>query len=525
MENFVRRWRAGNRLPAAALSLAVAALFSGKNRAPNGTTRLSEITAGSVRTGRIDAPALARGRSRLRDPAVLFALISLLAGALLIAITPPLRGPDEAQHFLRAYGITQGDLVPGTLDAQGHKGLYLPARIDRELKFFEDKKFAHRVPGFSYWSVFAAHAQEAPLPSADEDFPVFVLYAGAEGYSPIPYLPYAAAVLIGRAAHFDFLTMLYLMRVFGLVTATALAAFAIMLVPRLKWAFLLIALLPTALYSRAVLSADGPCLAFAMMAVALMVRGVLDHAADRPWQQSLWLALGALSKPPQLALILLELIKRPARALPRHWKSAAVVVLPSVILAGLWTVASSADVAAYRMLDYMDVQLEQFDPVWKLRYMLVEPLLFPRLLLSLFTDYGFQLWQQFIGVLGWLDAPLAGWTYPVLTALLAASFVGPLGADRATGRRIALACALTIAGYCFAVVFIWFLVWTAINATQIDGVQGRYFVPALPALALGTAALVRHGLPEAVRAAIALAAAALSCAASVQAVLRVDWNW
>jgi hypothetical protein len=524
MENFVRRWRAGNRLPTAALSLAVAALFSGKKRAPNGTTRLSEITAGSVRTGRIDAPALARGRSRLRDPAVLFALISLLAGALLIAITPPLRGPDEAQHFLRAYGITQGDLVPGTLDAQGHKGLYLPARIDRELKFFEDKKFAHRVPGFTYWSVFAAHAQAEPL-AADEDMPVFVLYGGAEGYSPVPYLPYAAAIAIGRAAHLDFLPMLYLMRVFGLVATTAMAAMAIALVPRLKWAFLLIALLPTALYSRAVLSADGPCLAFAMMAVALMVRGVLDHAADRPWQQSLWLALGALAKPPQLALILLELIKRPARALPRHWKSAAVEVLPSVILAGLWTVASSADVAAYRMLDYMDVQLEQFDPVWKLRYMLVEPLLFPRLLLSLFTDYGFQLWQQFIGVLGWLDAPLAGWTYPVLTALLAASFVGPLGADRATGRRIALACALTVAGYCFAVVFIWFLVWTAINATQIDGVQGRYFVPALPALALGTAALVRHGLPEAVRAAIALAAAALSCAASFQAVLRVDWNW
>jgi len=463
-------------------------------------------------------PAFPRARGRLRDPAALF------AGAALLTITPPLRGPDEAQHFLRAYGITQGDLVPRLLDAQGRKGLYLPARLDRELKFFEDKKFAHRTPGFSYRSVFAAHAQVEPL-AADEDMPVFVRYGGADGYSPVPYLPYAAAIVIGRAAHLDFLTMLYLMRVFGLVAATAVAAFAIAIVPRLKWAFLLIALLPTALYSRAVLSADGPCLAFAMMAVALIARGVLSPATDRPWQQSLWLALGAMAKPPQLALILLEAMKRPARALPRHWKSAAVVVLPSVILAGLWTVASSADVAAYRMLDYMDVQLEQFDPVWKLRYMLVEPLLFPRLLLSLFTDYGFQLWQQFIGVLGWLDAPLAGWTYPVLTALLAASFVGSLGVDRATGRRIALACALAVVGYCLAVVFIWFLVWTAINATQIDGVQGRYFVPALPAVALGTAALVRRGLPEAVRATIALAATALSCAAAFQAVLRVDWNW
>ena len=485
---------------------------------------MSEITAGPVGTARIDALTSARARSRLQDPTVLFALIALFAGALLIAVTPPLRGPDEAQHFLRAYGIAHGDLVPRLRDAQGRKGLHVPAHIDRELKFFENKRFADRMPGFSYWSVFAAHAQESLAPSAADDLPVFVLYGGAEGYSPMPYLPYAAAIVIGRAAHLDFLTMLYLMRVFGLLAVTAITAVAIALVPRLKWAFLLIALLPASLYSRAVVSADGPSLACAMMAVALILRGVLAPAADRPWQQSLWLALGALTKPPQLALVLLEAMKRPARELPRQWKTAAVV-LPSVILAGLWTIAGSADVAAYRLTEPLDIPPQHFDPVWKLGYMLQEPLLFPRLLISSFVDYGVPLWRQLIGVLGWLDTPLAGWTYPVLTALLLASFVGPLGTDRATGRRIAFTCALAVGGYCFAVFLIFFLVWTALDATQIDGVQGRYFVPALPAVALGTAALVRRGFSEKARARIALAAAALSCAAAFQAVLRVDWNW
>jgi uncharacterized membrane protein len=485
---------------------------------------LSEITAGAVRSAPTEVVDRARPASRLRDPAVLFALISFLAGALLVAITPPLRGPDEAQHFLRAYGITQGDLVPSTLDAEGRKGLYIPARIERELKFFEDKRFAHRTPGFTYWSVFAAHAERAS-PPADADLPVFVLYGGAEGYSPIPYLPYAAAIAIGRAADLDFLALLYLMRVFGLVVVTAVTALSIVLVPRLKWSFLLIALLPSALYSRAVVSADGPSLACSMMAVALMTRGVLAPATNRPWQQSLWLALGALAKPPQLALILLELMKQPARALARHWKSAALVMLPAVILTALWTIAGSADVAAYRLTDTMDTPPEQFDPIWKLGFMFRDPLLFPTLLVKSFTDYGVQLWHQLIGVLNWLDTPLAGWTYPVLTALLLASFFGPLEVERATGRRIALACALAVAGYCFAVFLIFFLVWTALDATQIDGVQGRYFVPALPAVALGTAALVRRGLSKNIRAVIALAAAALSCAAAFQAVLRVDWNW
>jgi Predicted membrane protein (DUF2142) len=486
---------------------------------------LSELAAGAVGTAPVGVRERARARSRLRDPAVLFALIALLAGSLLIAVTPPLRGPDEAQHFLRAYGLTQGDLVPNTRDAQGHKGLYLPARIARELSFFEDKKFAHRTPGFSYWDVFAAHARDLQPLSADADTPLFVRYGGAEGYSPISYLPYAAAIAIGRAGQLDFLTMLYLSRVFGLLAVTAVTAFALALAPRLGWAFFVIALLPSSLYSRAVISADGPSLACAMMAVALMLRGVISPAADRPWQQSLWLALGALTKPPQLALVLLELMKRRARAWPRQWKAAAVVMLPSAILTGVWTIATSADVAAYRLTEFMDVRLEEFDPIWKLRFMLHEPLLFPRLLVHSFTDYGVQMWQQLIGVLGWLDAPLAGWTYPVLTALMLASFLRPLETSRATGRRVALACALAVAGYCFAVFLIFFLVWTALAATQIDGVQGRYFVPALPAVALGTAALVRRGLSQNARAAIALAAAALSCAATFQAVLRVDWNW
>jgi Predicted membrane protein (DUF2142) len=507
-----------NPLPDGALSLAAGRISIACEPGP---LALSEITAGAVRSAPTRGRTVDRAgaSSRLGNPALLFTAVSLFAGALLAVITPPLRGPDEAQHFLRAYGITQGDLVPRSLDLKGRKGLYIPARLERELAFFESKRYAYRTPGFTYWSIFAAHAQDV-TPPADADATVFIPYGGAEGYSPVPYLPYLAAIAIGRAAHLDFLAMLYLMRAFGLVTVTAISAFAIMLVPRLQWAFLTIALLPAALYSRAVVSADGPSLACAMMAVALITRGVLAPAADRPGRQSLWLALGALTKPPQLALVLLEVMKLPCR-----WKSAAVAVLPAVILAGVWTLAGGADAASYRLSDFMDVRPEEFDPIWKLGYMLHDPLLFPTLLMKSFIDYGVPLWHQLIGVLNWLDTPLAGWTYPVLTALLLACLFGPLGVDRATGRRVALASALAVAGYCFAVFFIFFLVWTALNATQIDGVQGRYFVPALPALALGTAALVRRGLSEKIRAAIALSAAVLSCAAAFEAVLRVDWNW
>jgi len=491
-----------------------------------GMALLNDVTTASVGTPRIAVPERWRVRTRLSNPAIIFALVSLLFGAVVLVCTPPLRGPDEAAHFLRAFGIAQGDIVPSLADEAGRKGVRLPARLHRDFDFFEASRYTTRTPGFTYRQIFAAHAQRNSDPmAADEDGPVFVLYSGSEGYSPIPYLPYVAAILLARAVDLDFLGMLYLMRLFGLVAMTAVAAYAIAVVPRLKWPFLVIALLPSALYSRAVLSADGAGLAYAMAMVALALRATLAAAADRPWQHSLWMALSALSKPPQLAFILLEAMKRPLRDLPRHWASAAIVVLPGAMLSLLWAVAGSTDVAAYRLTEGMGLPAEHFDPVWKLRFMLAEPLLFPRLMANTFTDYGVQLWRQLIGVLGWLDTPLTGWVYPVLSALLLASCLASLELDRATGRRVALVCMLGVLGYCFAVFLIFFLVWTALDATQVDGVQGRYFVAALPVLAVVPAALLRRGLAARSRTVIGLAAAAISCAATIEAILRVDWNW
>ena len=47
-------------------------------------------------------------------PAIVFALLSLFFGSAIIAINPPLRGPDEISHFLRIYSYARGELLPVT---------------------------------------------------------------------------------------------------------------------------------------------------------------------------------------------------------------------------------------------------------------------------------------------------------------------------------------------------------------------------------------------------------------------------
>src|SRR5207248_10235903 len=172
----------------------------------------------------------------------------------------------------------------------------------------------------------------------------FMAFAGTEGYNPVAYAPYVLATAIGNLLGLDFPNMLLLMRVLGLITFTAVAAYAIKLTPALKWAFVLIAMLPVSIYNRPVLSADGAALTYALVITALCFSAVQRYG--RVWERSLWMTLCTLSKQPQIVFVLLELM---GTGLRRRWSSLALVAAPGLILSPLWVLAVSADIAAWRL--------------------------------------------------------------------------------------------------------------------------------------------------------------------------------
>jgi hypothetical protein len=97
---------------------------------------------------------------------------------------------------------------------------------------------------------------------------------------------------------------------------------------------MLIAMLPVSIYNRSVLSADGAALAYALVLTALCLSAVQRYG--RLWERSLWMTLCALSKPPQIVFVLLELMVCRMTALRQRWSSIALVVVPSFILSPLW---------------------------------------------------------------------------------------------------------------------------------------------------------------------------------------------
>jgi uncharacterized membrane protein len=432
-----------------------------------------------------------------------------------------LRGPDEAQHFLRAYGLAQGDLVPNTRDVNGRKGLFLPPHMHRDFTFFEAAA-SKGTEGNARELLKQYRSHKAAQSEATGAAAVFIPYGGAEGYSPVGYIPYTAGALLGRALGLDFVTVTYVMRLFGLLAFTAIAHYAIILLPSSGWALLAIAMLPAAFYARAVINADGAALVSTMVVTALCLRVSLGIKEGRG-QRAVWFALCVLTKAPQLAFILLEGMVRPLRGPWRQWLTSACIVIPAVILALLWTSLSGADVAVWRLVELTGAPAEQFSPLWKLHFILDHPLHFPQLVLGTLPGLP-EIWRQLIGVLGLFDTVLHPWAYPAISMLTVLACLSSVHMSDGTRLRVALVGLTTAAAYILTVFLIFYMVWTPITADQVWGVQGRYFLPALPVLAVVFGALIRRGLPQHWTASFAVAAALLSGFAAAEAVLRVDWK-
>jgi uncharacterized membrane protein len=452
---------------------------------------------------------------------IFFVLFSLAVGSAITFIVPPLRGPDEIAHFLRIYSYIHGELLPSA-EIDGRKGTFVKRELYHKLHFFKTagEQFATaRQEGLRYGQIMRLY-KHLTIPLQDEaaGAAIFAPFAGTEGYNPVAYVPYIAAGVLGEKL--DFPQLLLLMRLFGLVAFTAAVAYAIWVIPGLKWSFVVIALLPVSLYNRSVLSADGAALSSAMVITALFLRSAA-RGPDRPWKRSLWMSLCALSKQAQIIFVLLELIVSPMKTLRQRWRGIAAVVLPSLILSPLWVFAVSADIAAWRLQMDEHHPPEHFDPLWKLVYMWDHPFHFPMAMLRAISGWWQRLWQELIGILGWQDVLLHSWTYVMLTVFL---ILVPLQKMQIHGRiRVTVISGLTAAGYVVLVYLIFFLTYTPVDIDHVRGVQGRYFVIALPVAAIFLASLVNRELPKGAVPSVAIIAAMISGAATVEALFRAHW--
>ena len=187
----------------------------------------------------------------------------------------------------------------------------------------------------------------------------------------------------------------------------------------------------------------------------------------------------------------------------QRWARVAAVILPSIVLSPLWVWAVSAEVAVWRLQEQEQHPPEHFDPVWKLFYMWDHPLHFPLAAWQAITVWGDRLWQELIGIVGWQDVMLEPWVYDLLTIFLLLVPLQKLQLSKADRARVTLISGLVAVGYVTLVYLIFYLIYTPLDVDLVRGVQGRYFVIALPVATIFMAGLInrelRPGMSERLR--------------------------
>jgi hypothetical protein len=403
-----------------------------------------------------------------------FALVAALAGLVYAFTIPPLQTPDEAGHFERMLMVSRGEFLACSAAP-------LPVEMSADVG-------ADLIAAYFTSDGIAASTDVVTWAADTVGIP---LSGGQKVMHGIAYLPQAVGALVaGDQA--SFITRLHAGRIAGLLASTALMTLALHLLPFGRWTIALVALLPMAVFLRSSLTIDGLLLAAGVLLAALLLnwRDRLQRGLGLSFLSLTGLlavcGLFAVTKAVYLSLLILIVpiaLQPGARRLSEIAKALGVVGFSSA-LALAWAARITANCASIRT----DQDPSMFNISAKKALLLAEPMAFLHLLYDTILADGSALYQQVIGTFGTLNITMPPIFYVAASVFLAVAIF----TDRAPPLREPLS--LAVAGVAAVAVgsvglflSLW-LLWTPLNATQIEGMQGRYFLPLLPTLGLAVAA-------------------------------------
>lgn len=396
------------------------------------------------------------------SPARWFLLISLPFSVGYVFITPPMQAPDEAAHFLRAYQISQGGFHGKVQNCR--RGGDLPVSIVSLATTFVNQGIQFH-PECKLDPDFWITQWQMPLNGKDR---IFADFPSSVFYPPLPYLPAAAGMWIGKLLKMTPMALFFIGRLCTLGAYLALAAAAIRLMPVQKYALMLIASMPMALFLAASFSADAVTNGLSFLFIATAYRIAL--AGDiSPWRLAALAPLIGLSKTclPLLGLVGLIPFRR------FNSKPLFLIWVGAVIAGGLGPFAGWVWWTS-------DLYLPQLVSLH------TDPGKFFHLFLNTFSsgECVKTYVTSMIGTLGYLDTCLPSW---LITGVLAVLFVAIL-LDKKQSDVLLTRCFRLVNLLVFAFSLLLIALWLFVscppptNTILLSGIQGRYFIPILPCL-------------------------------------------
>lgn len=423
---------------------------------------------------------------KLLTPEYIAGCLMLCFGIIFIIIIQPLNTPDEANHLIRAYQVSNGEIFISSMKPDGCVGEYgsvlkspnlLASDIPRSVVNFTTLDRNH-------YSI----SQQLGVALNPSDT-VSTCARQTQANSPVGYLPQAAAILITRIFHAPPIVMDYAARLAVLLVWIGCIVWAIKILPVRKWAVVGIALLPIAIQQSISIGVDALSIAPAVLFMAILLRSYyqdrIGHLRTDFMMLAMLATVAALSKPIMILLVLLPFFyKVPKRRSNADkysvmWLKLLAAAVPFVLFM-VWNLSAAFHHAAAS--DVFPLAAE------KNRYFSQSPLDGVLLFVDQAIAYiwgGLSL-DQF-GAFGWFSSSIPqtfrflGITYLCLLLLTGYEQKKPAAMFKLSWYNAVVA--LLAVSVVAANIFTLFVIWTSLSAPAIDGVQFRYFLPSFFMLA------------------------------------------
>lgn len=394
----------------------------------------------------------------------LFLLLFIPFAFAMTAVLPPTEAPDEYGHFIRSWLTADGQLLPPYSLPENYQ--FIPGGRMRSLRALRD--------------CFCRGAAKMSDRRGIMEKDIGYMECTAVN-SRIAYLPQALSIRLVRFFSDDFIVHMYAARIGNLLFAALLMFFAIRMIPCGKFALMGVCLLPMTLQEVASMSIDGGAIGCAMLTVAFVLSRWDSEEAltGRDLALAASLSFGLVSfKFIYMVFVSLLLLLAFRFRKGRRGKTLALVVIGFTVIALLAWVSISL-VPLLESGGRVDRVV-----VGRSSVLLPDVKGFLACVLRTLPHHA-KCWIMCVAgwSLSWFDVDIGTRrTLVLLVSLLALSLWDEDEGGPGRFLRFAFfADFVLVFGLMLGMFYFW---WTPTGSPYIEGIQGRYFLPVLPALLL-----------------------------------------
>jgi uncharacterized membrane protein len=406
---------------------------------------------------------------KISDPFTVFLPFALLFGVAFAFLIPPFQSPDEPNHLLRAYQVSEGVFFPEKQDQR--LGGTLPASLAQVRDSFSYLKMNNQARLDNDLIFRSLHLPLQPENRNFLDFPNTAIYA------PTAYLPQATAIALLRPLGATPLQMLYAARLANLFVWAFFVLAALWLMPFLKNTLAALALLPASLVIAASANADVITNGLCWWLVASFCAG-----GQKGFKILAGLIIVCVNKLIALPLVGLFMLNR------KPTFQFGVFLSVALVAALAWGGFAQKNFITYDNYNpaYRDAQTlnEGVDPARQQRFIIENPLYFIEITSKSIVKSLPSMAAHFVGKFGWEK----NYLHPIWLALLWLVLAAMLASEENPlpwRQRILAGVIVALYVGMFAVTM--YALWCPVGAGEVTNFQGRYFVPIAPVAALALA--------------------------------------